>query len=71
LQALDFKFHVKIFYFKSSLKIFSLHSQIPNPKHQTTNKFQIPIFNDQSKFGMLLLILLKGAKVWDFEFRSL
>jgi len=28
----------------------------------------LSIFNDQNTFGMLLL---KDAKVWDFEFRSL
>ncbi|MGB7065735.1 MAG: hypothetical protein WBF55_11380, partial [Syntrophobacteria bacterium] len=31
------------------------HSEIPNPKHQITNKSQIPIFNDQNVFGILSL----------------
>jgi hypothetical protein len=31
------------------------HSEIPNPKHQNTNKSQIPIFNDQNMFGILKL----------------
>jgi hypothetical protein len=27
--------------------------EIPNSKHQITNKFQIPILNDQNRFGIL------------------
>ena len=27
--------------------------EIPNPKHQITNKSQIPIFNDQNIIGVL------------------
>jgi hypothetical protein len=26
--------------------------EMPNSKHQITNKFQIPILNDQNKFGI-------------------
>jgi hypothetical protein len=26
--------------------------EIPNSKHQITNKFQIPILNDQNRFGI-------------------
>jgi hypothetical protein len=34
--------------------------EIPNSKHQITNKSQIPIFNDQNT-----------KQVWNFEFWSL
>jgi hypothetical protein len=29
--------------------------EIPNSKHQITNKSQIPILNDQNRFGILKL----------------
>ena len=29
------------------------HCKISNSKHQITNKFQIPISNDQNRFGIL------------------
>jgi hypothetical protein len=35
-------------------------NEIPNSKHQITNKSQIPIFNDQNK-----------KQVWNLEFWSL
>jgi hypothetical protein len=28
------------------------HGKISNPKHQITNKSQIPILNDQNRFGI-------------------
>ena len=31
------------------------HSKISNSKHQITNKSQIPILNDQNRFGILKL----------------
>jgi hypothetical protein len=31
------------------------HGKISNPKHQITNKSQIPILNDQNRFGILKL----------------
>jgi len=31
------------------------HCKISNSKHQITNKSQIPIFNDQNRFGILKL----------------
>jgi hypothetical protein len=34
--------------------------EIPNPKHQITNKFQIPISNDPNMFR--ILIFEKDAK---------
>jgi hypothetical protein len=42
---------------------WSFVSKNTNPKHQITNKSQIPIFNDQN--------LPRGDIVWILEFRSL
>jgi hypothetical protein len=40
-------------------------SQIPNTKHQITNKFQIPKFNDPNMFG--IVFLKEDVNVWNFE----
>jgi hypothetical protein len=34
--------------------------EIPNPKHQITNKSQIPIFNDPNLFGILFFEMMLG-----------
>ena len=42
--------------------------QIPNPKHQITNKSQITICNDPNIFG--ILFFKTDVQVWDFEFKK-
>jgi hypothetical protein len=42
--------------------------EIPNPKHQITNKFQIPIFNDQNRFGILVIVICLLFDICDLEF---
>jgi len=43
-------------------------SEIPNPKHQITNKSQITICNDPNIFG--ILFFKTDVQVWDFEFKK-
>ena len=49
--------------------LVSAQSEVPNLKHQITNKSQIPISNGPNIFG--ILFLKENSKVWNFEFRSL
>jgi hypothetical protein len=39
-------------FFKPQASISNTHREISNPKHQITNKFQIPVSNDTSLFGI-------------------
>ena len=40
--------------------------EIPNPKHQITNKSQIPIFNDPNLFGILFFEMMLGFWISNF-----
>jgi hypothetical protein len=42
--------------------------QIPNSKHQITNKFQIPIPNDQNGFEILNFGHCDLFGIWDLSF---
>jgi hypothetical protein len=57
LRGLPYSFPLAAVYWSDGIRDTY---EIPNFKHQITNKSQIPIFNDQNT-----------KQVWNFEFRSL
>jgi hypothetical protein len=44
------------------------HCKISNSKHQITNKYQIPIFNDQNRFGIWNFGHCDLFDIWDLGF---
>jgi len=42
--------------------------EIPNSKHQITNKYQIPISNNQNRFGILVIVICLLFEICDLEF---